>query len=138
MRCAAALRNDRSMGEFNSTAAIAELSTQLGRAPNASELAAELQMEREDVVTMLLSGRRAAPRRPGNPVDDYLAMHRITDGEKLRPVLAALPDQQLAVMLLRFRDSLTHSQIAARTGLTKMQVSRLLATSLARVRENLR
>jgi RNA polymerase sigma-B factor len=55
----------------------------------------------------------------------------------LAPALAALPERQQEVVRLRFVDGLTQSEIAARVGISQMHVSRLLAQSMARIRENL-
>lgn len=137
------------MGEFIGETTILELSQRLGRAPNASELAAELRMDRDDIIAMLLTDRRTpatAPRsvarpdttRSGKTVDVYLRVHRTTDGDRLRPLLAALPERQLAVMLMRFGVPLSQTQIAAVTGMARTEVFRLLATSLASLREMMR
>lgn len=139
---------DHNMGDFVKDRAVIDLSTRLGRAPNASELATHMNMDREDVITMLLAGkhrphieplrcaRNALVLRSRELVEAYLAMHSPAESDRLRPLLAALPEQQLIVMLLRFHYSLNHTQIAAKTGLTQMEVSRLLASSLARLRDS--
>ncbi len=49
--------------------------------------------------------------------------------------LAKLPDRERTILQLRFVDGLTQSQIAARIGISQMHVSRLLASSLAKLRE---
>jgi RNA polymerase sigma-B factor len=66
-----------------------------------------------------------------------LNLDQIEDREALRPLLAALPERERAVLLLRFFDSLTQTQIAERVGVSQMHVSRLLAKSLARLRDEL-
>jgi len=53
----------------------------------------------------------------------------------LAPALAALPERQQEVVRLRFVDGLTQSEIAVRVGISQMHVSRLLAQSMARIRE---
>ena len=55
----------------------------------------------------------------------------------MRPLLAALPERERTVLLLRFFESLTQTQIAERVGISQMHVSRLLAKSLARLRDQL-
>ena len=55
----------------------------------------------------------------------------------MRPLLAALPDRERTVLILRFFDSLTQTQIAERVGISQMHVSRLLARSLAQLRQEL-
>jgi RNA polymerase sigma-B factor len=51
--------------------------------------------------------------------------------------LAKLPTRERTILALRFFEGLTQTQIAARVGLSQMQVSRLLARSLERIRADL-
>ena len=130
--------------------ATAELSQQLGRAPTASELAAALEMDREEVVEGLVAGSsyNTLSIDSGGGSEDVpailetlgdidLSLLQIENREALRPLLAALPDRERRVLLLRFFESLTQTQIAERVGISQMHVSRLLARSLARLREEL-
>jgi RNA polymerase sigma-B factor len=132
-------------------AATAELSQRLGRAPTASELAAELDMDRDEVVEGLVagssyntlsidsggSGDEDAPAIVDTlgEVDDTL--DQIENRETLRPLLEALPERERTVLVLRFFESMTQTQIAERVGISQMHVSRLLAKSLARLRNEL-
>ena len=132
-------------------AATAELSQKLGRAPTASELAAELDMNREEVVEGLIAGSsyntlsidsggggdENAPAILDTLGDIDLSLDQIDNREALRPLLAALPERERIVLLLRFFESLTQTQIAERVGISQMHVSRLLAKSLARLRDQL-
>ena len=65
------------------------------------------------------------------------SLDQIENREALRPLLAALPERERQVLLLRFFESLTQTQIAERVGISQMHVSRLLAKSLARLRDQL-
>jgi RNA polymerase sigma-B factor len=112
-------------------AATADLSQRLGRAPTASELAAELDMDRGG------SGTEDAPAIADTLGDVDLGLDQIENREALRPLLAALPERERTVLLLRFFESLTQTQIAERVGISQMHVSRLLAKSLARLRDQL-
>jgi RNA polymerase sigma-B factor len=131
-------------------AATADLSQRLGRAPTASELAAELDMDRDEVVEGLVagssyntlsidsgSGTDDAPAIADTLGDVDLGLDQIENREALRPLLAALPERERTVLLLRFFESLTQTQIAERVGISQMHVSRLLAKSLARLRDQL-
>ena len=129
----------------------AELAQRLGRAPNASELADELDMTREEIVEGLIAGSsyntlsiegggggdEDAPVIADSLGDVDAALEQIEDRETLRPVLASLPERERTVLLLRFFDSQTQTQIAERIGVSQMHVSRLLAKSLARLRDQL-
>jgi RNA polymerase sigma-B factor len=54
--------------------------------------------------------------------------------ETLHRALADLPDRATEILVLRFFDDLTQTQIAHRVGLSQMQVSRILSDNLARLR----
>lgn len=133
-------------------AATAELSQRLGRAPSASELAVELELSREEVVeglvagssynTLSIDGGGNSDEDDARSIADTLGesdgrMDRIEDREALRPLLEALPDRERTVLVLRFFESMTQTQIAERVGISQMHVSRLLAKSLAKLREQL-
>jgi RNA polymerase sigma-B factor len=132
-------------------AATAELSQKLGRAPTPSELAAELEMDREEIVEGLVAGSsyntlsidgagggtEEAPAIADTLGDVDLNLDQIEDRESLRPLLASLPERERQVLLLRFFESMTQTQIAERVGISQMHVSRLLAKSLTRLRDQL-
>ncbi len=127
--------------------ATAELSQVLGRAPTASELAAELGLPRAEVVEVLVAsscyrslslhgtGSDEAPSIADTVGDIDLGLDHVECRETLRPLLAALPERERTVLMLRFFDSLTQIQIAERVGVSQVHVSRLLAKALHRLRE---
>ncbi|TVS83934.1 RNA polymerase sigma factor SigF [Mycobacterium helveticum] len=132
--------------------ATADLSQRLGRAPTATELAEELGMAREEVVEGLVAGSSyntlSIDTGGGSEDDEARAiadtlgdvdagLDRIEDREALRPLLEALPERERMVLVLRFFESMTQTQIAERVGISQMHVSRLLAKSLARLRDQL-
>ncbi|TXI37884.1 MAG: SigB/SigF/SigG family RNA polymerase sigma factor, partial [Mycobacterium sp.] len=95
-------------------AATSELSQRLGRAPTASELADELGMDRQEVVEGLVAGSsyNALSIDAGRTGDDAptivdtlgaadLNLDQIENREALRPLLAALPERERTVLLLR-------------------------------------
>jgi RNA polymerase sigma-B factor len=134
-------------------AATAELSQRLGRAPTATELARELEMDRAEVIEGLVagssyntlsidSGGSGSGDEEARAIADTLGdadagLERIENREALRPLLDALPERERTVLMLRFFDSMTQTQIAERVGISQMHVSRLLAKSLARLRDEL-
>ncbi|OMC16556.1 RNA polymerase subunit sigma [Mycolicibacter heraklionensis] len=132
--------------------ATAELSQRLGRAPTPSELAAELELSRDEVVeglvagssynTLSIDGGGSSDEDDVRSIADTLGdvdtrMDRIEDREALRPLLDALPERERTVLVLRFFESMTQTQIAERVGISQMHVSRLLAKSLAKLRDQL-
>ncbi len=134
--------------------ATADLSQRLGRAPTATELAAELDMERDEVVEGLVAGSSyntlsidtggsSSEDDDARAIADTLGdmdvgLERIEDREALRPLLEALPERERMVLVLRFFESMTQTQIAERVGISQMHVSRLLAKSLSRLRDQLK
>jgi RNA polymerase sigma-B factor len=132
--------------------ATAEMSQRLGRAPTPSELAAELGLDRGEVVEALIAGsgyNTLSIDSAGSGDDDTppltetlgswdANLDRIENHEALRPLLNALPKRERTVIVLRFFESLTQSQIAERVGISQMHVSRLLARTLARLRDELK
>lgn len=122
--------------------ATAELSQRLGRAPTASELALELEISRDEVVEGLVAGSSyntlSIDGGGSSEADDVRAiaetlgdvdagLDRIDDREALRPLLNSLPERERTVLVLRFFESMTQTQIAERVGISQMHVSRLLA-----------
>ena len=57
--------------------------------------------------------------------------------EGLAPLLAAMPERERRILLLRFFGGLTQTEIAAQVGLSQMHVSRLLSRTLTRLRHQL-
>jgi RNA polymerase sigma-B factor len=131
--------------------ATAQLTQRLGRAPTASELAAELGMNREEVVEGLVAGcsYRTFSIDSGSGSDDETLsiaerlgsvdpeLDHIDNREALRPLLARLPERERTVLALRFFESMTQSQIAERIGVSQMHVSRMLANTLAQLRADM-
>ena len=129
-----------------------ELSQRLGRAPTASEIAGHLGLDREEVVQAQIAasaystvssdapGPAAAGDDEGLSISSSLGdldanLDKVLDVETVRPLVAALPERLQTVLLLRFFENMTQTQIAERLGISQMHVSRLLARSLATLRE---
>jgi len=118
-----------------------------------SELAHELEMDRAEVIEGLVagssyntlsidSGGNSSGDEEARAIADTLGdvdtgLERIENREALRPLLEGLPERERTVLVLRFFDSMTQTQIAERVGISQMHVSRLLAKSLARLRDEL-
>ena len=61
----------------------------------------------------------------------------LCDLAALKPLLEDLPPREKRILLLRFFGNMTQSQIAQEVGISQMHVSRLLARTLAQLREKL-
>lgn len=130
----------------------AELSQQIGRAPTPSEVAKHLGIEREAVMEATIASSnystlstdvQASADDDFRSVGDTLGdidpnIDKVVDLETVRPLIAALPEREKTVLMLRFFESMTQTQIAERMGYSQMHVSRLLAQALRRLREQVR
>ena len=61
----------------------------------------------------------------------------VEDRALLGPALATLPKREQSILHMRFVDGLTQSEIAAAVGVSQMHVSRLLSSSLQKLREGI-
>jgi RNA polymerase sigma-B factor len=61
----------------------------------------------------------------------------VEDRETLAPLLDALPERERRIVLLRFYGNMTQIEIANRTGISQMHVSRLLSSTLGHLRRQL-
>jgi len=136
--------------------AAAELAQRHGRAARPSEIARHLGLDVEIVLEALTAQsveRTSSLDEPaghdeGNGSDERtrfaaalsqtepefdLVEHR----ESLAPLLAAMPERERRILLLRFFGGLTQTEIAAQIGISQMHVSRLLARTLTRLRHQL-
>ena len=133
------------------TKATSELSQKNGRAPTVAELAQHLEMSEEDVLEGLESANAYSAVSLDAPdagdddspaVADSLgatddALEGVEYRESLKPLLEKLPPREKKILQLRFFGNMTQSQIAAELGISQMHVSRLLARTLATLREGL-
>jgi RNA polymerase sigma-B factor len=132
------------------TSATAELSQQHGRAPTVHELAQRLSISEEEVLEGLESANAYSTLSLDVPdtddespaVADTLgaeddALEGVEYRESLKPLLEELPPREKKILLLRFFGNMTQSQIAQEVGISQMHVSRLLARTLAQLRDRL-
>jgi RNA polymerase sigma-B factor len=133
--------------------ATAELSQKSGRAPTVAELAAHLCISEDEVIEGL-EGAQAysttsldahvggddgdeSPSLVDRLGGDDLDLEAVEYRESLKPLLAALPSRERRILALRFFHGMTQSEIAAEVGISQMHVSRLLAKSLATLRDGM-
>ncbi|MDO3646332.1 RNA polymerase sigma factor SigF [Nocardia mangyaensis] len=128
-----------------------ELSQRLGRLPNARELADELEVDLIEVTRTLVAGNGYQTNsidgvtqddrdNSSQPITDTLGVeepcYQLTeDAMAVRPLIAALPDEERRVLIMRFYESRTQNQIAEALGVSQMQVSRILARTLRSLRD---
>lgn len=127
-------------------AAVDELSHELSRSPSFDEIAAHTGLTIEDVVEAIEVRHAYRLVSLDAPVRDdegseAIALGAVDPGMgaaeerlALRSLISRLPAREQRIVMLRFIDEMTQSEIAAEVGLSQMQVSRLLARSLDQLR----
>lgn len=132
------------------TRAREELAQQTARAATATEIANHLGVDRELVVEGLIAGSHYATTSTdanigsggiGQTISETVGdvdpnLDKVIDAETVRPLIAALPAHLRHVLVLRFFENMTQTQIAQEIGCSQMQVSRLLAQALGTLRKN--
>jgi RNA polymerase sigma-B factor len=131
--------------------AMNDVAQRLGRTATPSELAAEMGVDRADVVEAMIAGagfKTLSIDFTSSLDDDTPTMadrlgaldpgiRFIEDRETLRAQLATLPDRLQQIVVMRFFESLTQDEIAERVGISQMHVSRLLSQALGRLRDGM-
>ncbi|MFE7121827.1 RNA polymerase sigma factor SigF [Streptomyces sp. NPDC057654] len=118
-----------------------------GRSPTTTEIAERLKLTEEDVLACIEAGRsyhatslEAAQEGDGLPgLLDRLgyedpALAGVEHRDLVRHLLVQLPEREQRILLLRYYNNLTQSQISVELGVSQMHVSRLLSRSFARLR----
>ncbi len=147
-----ALRVPRRLQELSARVATCtdDLIKTLQRSPTVREVAEALDVTDEDVLAAIeirhayntssidaeRDDDRAASIAESLGTDDP-AFEALEDSESLRPLLAALPDRERQIVMLRFFGSMSQTQIAAEMGMSQMHVSRLLSRALLALRAGL-
>jgi RNA polymerase sigma-B factor len=129
--------------------AISHLQHQLGRSPSVKEIAQYTDREQEEVLDAMEA--RAAHQyvsldegAPGDEDGDGSRVNRISTSEEgyelveysasIAPAWKELTEREQRLLHMRFAEELTQAQIAERIGVSQMQVSRLLRSTLDRLR----
>jgi RNA polymerase sigma-B factor len=125
------------------------LANRRGRAPTVNELAEYLELSTEEIIDALQAIQAYeslsldAPR-PG--ATDEVTSYGDAMGEEdaryelveldatVSAVLGQIPQRERQILRMRFVEDLTQTEIAARVGISQMQVSRLLRRSLDQLR----
>ena len=127
-----------------------EMTSRAGRPPRVDELALYLEIGQEEVLDGLQVAEAYDAVSLDAPIageDDDLSsrldvlgrddeqLDRVDEQTTLFAAARHLPKREREILFLRFSEDLTQSEIAARLGVSQMQVSRLLRRSLERLRE---
>ena len=124
-----------------------QLTTELGRSPTLTELAAAAGVDEEEAIDALDSMNAYSTRSLHAPFDDdsddslseklgadEVGYAEVEDGTIVAAGLDALDERERQIVELRFFHELTQSQIASEVGISQMHVSRLLRRALATMR----
>lgn len=121
----------------------------LKRAPSIAELAAALDVDRQMVIDCVIAGEAYQLRSLDAPVADGDGDRRsvadtlgendsqiqaVNDRETVGALLDTLPIRERRIVVMRFYDSMTQSQIAEEIGVSQMQVSRILNRTMEKLR----
>jgi RNA polymerase sigma-B factor len=131
--------------------AVGELTHELGRSPTIQEIGDRLGASTEDVLEAMEAGRAYRSASLDAPIggddgegimplaaklgENDLNLGMVDERNQLASLLTGLPERERSILVLRFFDGLTQSQIAERVGISQMHVSRLLARTLDQLRE---
>ena len=111
-----------------------ELTNELGRVPSPAELADRLGVTVDQIALALdAANAHRADELDSDPSSDE-TWDAVDTGLVVPELLDGLPEQERAVVSLRFYGELSQSQIAEQIGVSQMQVSRLLRRALTRLR----
>ena len=125
------------------------LNQDLGRSPTIPEIAQAAGVSEEEVLEAMEAGQAYRFTSLDAPLggedggslgstigEDDDSMIDVEHRVALSPLLEKLPPRQQNIIHLRFFEGLTQSEIATRLGISQMHVSRLLARSLAQLRQD--
>ena len=148
-----AIRVPRRLQELRMSIATAtgDLSQLLGRSPTPTEIADRLGVAVDDVLDGMESANAYAtlsldaPAGHEDGIGSILdmvgaadeALHHVEVRESIRPLIENLPPRERQIVMLRFFRQMTQSQIAEEVGISQMHVSRLLARTLAELRDSI-
>lgn len=131
------------------TAAVNDLSQELGRSPRVDEIAERLGVDSEVVLETLEASaayRTSSLDLPAGEQQSALQsalsspdvdLRTMVDRTAIRQLLAELPGRERRIVYLRFFEHLSQAEIAEQVGTSQVHVGRLLQSSLARLRAHI-
>jgi len=127
-----------------------ELTQKTGRQPTINELAEALNVDSEDLVVALEAGKEVESlhatiyQGDGSPIYliDKLDQSPGSDGNMvdiiaLKDLISNLKPKERQIIMLRYFQEKTQTEIASQIGVSQVQVSRIEKKILQRIRENL-
>ncbi|MQL52970.1 RNA polymerase sporulation sigma factor SigF [Desulfofundulus thermobenzoicus] len=130
-----------------------KLTGRIGREPTVGEVAAELGISREDVVTAMEAAQAPTSiyetlhQDDGDPIYLLDQLRNRGDGEDgeppwldqiaLKELLMSLPERDRKILIWRFFEDRTQADVARRLGLSQVQVSRLERQAIKKLKQML-
>jgi RNA polymerase sigma-B factor len=125
--------------------AMSEMNKELGRSPTMPELSRRTGFSREEVLEAIEALQAYTTSSLDAPHDDDLTSDRLASVDEsleildrwadLSPHLRQLPARERRIIHMRFFQGLTQAEIAEEIGISQMHVSRLLSSTLERLRK---
>lgn len=120
--------------------------SETGRRPTVQELADALDESEERIVDAVQGGRGYSGLSLDSPVGDTVGvldmlgeedqrLAAVDERDLVRRACATLDERERQIVALRYGEGLLQREIAERFGVSQMQVSRILARALERMRE---
>lgn len=123
-----------------------ELTQRLGRSPTVEEVADEIGISAEEVTEAAALGSAYRPDALDAPMhegglslidslgNDDGRLRLLIDLDVLQPLLESRPKREQEILRLRFYEEMTQRQIAEIMNISQMHVSRILSSSLEKLR----
>ncbi|MDD2443731.1 MAG: RNA polymerase sporulation sigma factor SigF [Desulfotomaculaceae bacterium] len=124
------------------------LTARLGREPSVGEVATELGLSREEVVSAMEAAQAPTSiyetlhQEDGDPIYLLDQLKSEEDGDapwleriSVNELLSKLPERERLIIMWRFFEDKTQSEIAGKLGLSQVQVSRLERQALKKLKE---
>ena len=120
-----------------------ELSQDLGRSPTVDEVAAHLDVSRDEVLRGLAASAAhhvdaldsdGSARSAGPLADNEPGYGHVEDTNVAEALLVRLSERQQQIVRLRFYEQMTQAEIATALGISQMHVSRILRQSFLQMR----
>ncbi|NBU32574.1 MAG: RNA polymerase sigma factor SigF [Actinobacteria bacterium] len=126
-----------------------ELTQKLDRSPTLQEIATALKVDLDEVVEAINANSAHStvsldatvdPDAPSlgsrfGTIDE--ALEGVEYRESLKPLLLALPEREKDILIMRFFENKSQTEIARTLGISQMHVSRILAQTLTKLRTSL-
>ncbi|MET4670576.1 RNA polymerase sigma factor SigF [Streptomyces sp. PvR018] len=131
-----------------------ELAAQIGRDATVAELADHLNIDEEEVIEGLIASNGYTAGSLDLPVgtsqdsaetvtygdikgDDDPALELVENLHALAPLIETLDEREREILAMRFGQEMTQAQIGDHLGISQMHVSRLLARTLTKLRNEM-